>query len=383
MPFPWAAVIGAVTGIGSAVIGGNSAKDAASEANELAEKQAEQRFERAEKEWEIDYYTRSANWMLDVAKQEAEKFVERQAKSDYEWRQGKLIDSALKNLDVNEQAILDKFGREEDLRGRQERMNLAYTMSGLAADTGDALRQYMTRIQDNTLQSKQLVQQGDTQSQALQQEIVLGYQTETLERDMQTVAAAVGAAQTRAATVSRQGGSSSSQRAALNNIQALGRTYGQMQVRNNTRKAKLQTLNSQLKGERATELGRFALQMEDSIKGMQFRKDKYGRDAQYNLDVFKDLTMPSFEMASRQGQREMYSLYIQTEGKINEASMPFREAIWFDPIEPIKGLKPEFYAPTKVYEPSGLDIGLNALGAGINGAMSASYQKQGGGIGFF
>lgn len=383
MPFPWAAVIGAVTGIGSAVIGGNSQRDAAAEANELAQEQAEQRFERAEKEWEIDYYTRSANYMLDVAKQEAEKFVERQAKSDYEWQQGKLIDSALRNLNVNAQAISDRFGTEENLRARQAGMDLAYTNQGLAADTGEALRQYMTRIQDNALQSKQLVQQGDTQGQALQQEIVLGYQTETLERDMQAVAAAVGAAQTRAATVSRQGGSNSSQRAALNNIQALGRTYGQMQVRNNSRKLKLQTLNSQLKGERATELGRFALQMDDSIKGMQFRANKYGRDSQYNLDVFKDLTMPSFELANRQGARELESLYIQTEGRINEASMPFRESIWFDPIQPIKGLKPEFYAPTKVYEPTGLDIGLNALGAGINGAMSASYQKPGGGLGFF
>jgi hypothetical protein len=241
----------------------------------------------------------------------------------------------------------------------------------------------MTRIRDNALQSKQLVEQSDTEAQDLQSDIVLGFQEEALKREIETVASVVGAATDKAKYVSRQGGSSSSRRQALNNIQALGRTYGLMENRNRQRTTKLATLNTKLKGERATELGRYALQMDDAIQGMKFSKRAYNRDSNYNLDVFRDLTMPSFELANRQGGRELDALYIQTEGKINEASMPFRESIWFDPIKPIAGLKPEYMAPTKVYEPSGLDIGLNALGAGINGAMSASYKKDGGGIGFF
>ena len=138
-----------------------------------------------------------------------------------------------------------------------------------------------------------------------------------------------------------------------------------------------------MQGERATQLGRYALASQDATNRMKYTSDKYAIDAGYNLDVFKDLTMPSFDLANRQGKRELESLYIQTEGRINEASQPFRESIWFDPIAPIAGLRPEYEAPTKVYEPSGLDIGLNALSAGINGAMSASYQKPGGGLGFF
>ena len=383
MPFPWVAVATAAVGFGTSLFGGSQQKSASRAANKLAEEQAEARFERAEKEWEIDYMSKTANYMLDTAKLEAQKFTERQSKSDYEWQQGKLIDSALKNLAVNEAALTDKFGVEETLRATQEGMSLAYTQAGLGADTSEQLRQYMTRIQDNALKSQQLVQQGDTQAQALQEEIVLGYQQETLERDIQTVAAVVGAATDRAYATTRQGGSNSSQRFALNKIQELGRTYGLMENRNRQRQGKLSNLNSQLKGERATEMGRYALQMSDAAQGMKYSSNKYNRDSRYNLDVFQNLTMPSFELANRQGGRELESLYIQTEGKINQASMPFRESIWFDPIAPIAGLKPEYMAPTKVYEPSGLDLGLNALGAGINGAMSASYQKSGGGLGFF
>jgi hypothetical protein len=383
MPFPWAAVGLGVLGLGTSIFQGNQQANAASEANELAEEQAEARFERANKEWAISYASQTANYMLDVAKQEAQKFVERQSKSDYEWRQDKLIDSALRNLEVNEAALLDKFGTEENLRATQEGMTLAYSQASLGADTANQLRQYMTRIRDSALQSRQLVQQSESEALSLQEDIVLGFQKEGLERDIQTVASVVGAAADRAVTTTRQGGSASSKRYALNKIQELGRTYGLMQNNNGQRKARLATLNTQLKGERATELGRYALQMDDAIQGMKYSKGKYNRDSNYNLDVFRDLTMPTFELANRQGGRELDALYIQTEGRINEASMPFRESIWFDPIQPIAGLKPEYMAPTKVYEPSGLDIGLNALSAGINGAMQASYSKTGGGIGFF
>ena len=364
------------------LIGGNQQADSIREANELAELQNEQRYERALKEWDIDYETRRSNWMLDVAKQEAQKFVERQAKSDYEWRQGKLIDSALKNLEINSRAVFDKFGAEENLRFEQEGLSLQFKQSQLTGDTAQALQDYVLRIQDTALKTTQAVYTSQTEAKKLQQELVLGFQKEGLERDIQTVASVVGAASARAKASTRQGGSSSSQRLALNDIQALGRTYGLMQNRNNARRSTISTLNTQLKGERATELERYANEVGRYAQGMKYRTEKYGREGQYNLDTFRQLTIPSFEIASRQGGRELEALYLQTEGRVNEASMPFRESIWFDPIEPIKGLKPEKYAPTKIYEPSGLDIGLNALGQGINGAMSMSYQKPGGGLGF-
>lgn len=138
-----------------------------------------------------------------------------------------------------------------------------------------------------------------------------------------------------------------------------------------------------MQGEVATQLGSYALSMMDNVQRMKFSSSKYARDSNNALDTFRDLTIPSFELASRQGGRELESLYIGTEARINEASMPFREAIIFDPVAPIAGLKPDYYAPTKVYEPTGVDIALGAIQSGVQGAMSMSYQKAGGGLGFF
>ena len=383
MAFPFAAVGLGVAGIATSIFGGNQQKDAAREQNDLAEERAKAQFERAEKEWKIDYETRQANYLWDVAKLEAQKFTERQAKADYEQRQSQLIDSAMQNLQVNSQATLDRFITEEMLRGKQANLELAYEQATLANNSNEQLRQYMNAIKDRGLQAQALVQQTQTEAQQLQTDVVLGFQQESLERDIQNVAAVVGAASARAVASQRQGGSSSSRRLALNGIQELGRTYGLLENRNRDRTARVGLLNSSMQGERATELGRYALASQDATNRMKYTSNKYNLDASYNLDVFKDLTRPSFDLANRQGKRELESLYIQTKGRINEASQPFRESIWFDPIAPIAGLKPEYEAPTKVYEPSGFDIGLNALSAGINGAMSASYTTPGGGLSFF
>lgn len=383
MAFPWAAVGLGLLGIGQSAVQGNAQQRATQEANAQAEERAEAQYERAKKEWRIDYETRRTNYVWDVAKQEAQKFVERQNKADYETRQSQLITSATKNLEVNTAAIKDKFIVEEALRKDQVNLELGYQQAELAATTNEQLRIYMKNIQDRGLEADALVSRSENEGQQLLAEITFGFQQETLERDIANVAAVVGASSTRAAASQRQGSGSSSRRLALNQIQELGRTYGLMENRNRNRQARVGLLNSSMQGERANQLARFALDSQDNTNRMKYVSDKYARDAGYNLDVFKDLTMPSFDLANKQGKRELESLYIQTQGRIDEASQPFRESIWFDPLEPIAGLKPEYLAPTKIYEPSGLDIGLNALGAGINGAMSASYTKPGGGLGFF
>ena len=376
-------IIPAVLGAVASASAGNSAKNAASAQNKLAEEQAEAKFERAEKEWAIDYQSKVANWMWDVAETEAARFIDRQKKSDYEWQQGKLIESAMRNLNVNSAAISDKFGAEENLRAKQEGISLDYKMSSLSAETGEALRQYMTDIQAKGLEAQALVQNKNTEGQALQIDVTNGYAEEAVKRSIDTVAAVVGSSLDRAKTVTRTGGSSTGNRQSLNALQALGRSYGQMVQRNRSRETRIGVYNSSMKGEVATQMGSYALSMMDNVQRMKYSSAKYDRDGNNALNVFKELTMPSFGLANRQGARELESLYINAESQINKASMPFREAIIFDPIEPIAGLKPEYYAPTKVYEPSGLDIALGTIQGGVQGAMSMSYQKPGGGLGFF
>ena len=377
------AVIGAAVGVGTAIFSGQQQKSAAQQANKEAKDKARKQYQRALEEWEIDYETRRTNWIWETAKLEAQKFSERQAKQDYEDQQSKLINSAKANMAVNQAAILDRYGTEEALRAKQVSLDLGYNNATLAGESFEQLRQYMNRIQTRAMDGKALVQRTENEGQQLVMDATLGYQRDALERDIQTVASIVGASSARASASQRQGGSSTSKRLALNSIQELGRTFGQIKMNDQARQGRIQLLNASMQGERATELGKYAIQTQGDLGAMQYGYDKYNRDVNYNLDVFQELTIPGFELANRQGNRELESLYIQTQATIDQASQPFRESIYFDPLEPIKGLKPTFEAPTKVYEPSGLDVGLNALGAGINGAMEFSYQKPGGGLGFY
>ena len=176
---------------------------------------------------------------------------------------------------------------------------------------------------------------------------------------------------------------STANRKSLNELQKLGRSYGEMKQRNQSRQSRQALFNSTMQGEVASQMGQYALAMGDSAERMKYTSNRYAQDASNTLNVFNQLTIPSFDLAKRQGEREMESLYIGTQGRIDEASMPYRDAIIFDPLEPIAGLKPDYYAPTKIYEPSGLDIALGAVQGGVQGAMQFSYQKEGGGLGFF
>jgi Flp pilus assembly protein TadB len=104
----WAAA-GAILGLGSSIMGGMQQQSAAREANELAEKQAQQQYARAKKEWRIDWWEQKSNYLWDVAKTEAAKYVERQKEADHNWRSQKLIESAMANMEVNQAALRDRL----------------------------------------------------------------------------------------------------------------------------------------------------------------------------------------------------------------------------------------------------------------------------------
>ena len=376
-------VLGAALGAATSLIGGNQQRDAAEEQNELAEERAKAQFERAEKEWAIDYEQRLSNYAWKLAETEAARFIDRQKKSDYEQRQGQIIESAMRNLEVNKKALNDKYIVSEGLRRTQEELAIDNKMTVLANDSNEAIRQYMIAIQQKGLEAQTLLNKTQTEGQALQTDIVNGYAEEAVRRDAESVTALVASSLEKNKAIVRSGGSSSAHRQSLNALQALGRSYGGIKQRNQARQSRLGIFNSTMQGEVASQMGQYALAIGDNAERLKYTKNKYAQEGTNALDVFRELTIPSFDLAKRQGEREMESLYIGTEGRIDEASMPFRESIIFDPLEPIAGLRPEYYAPTKVYEPTGLDIALGTVQGGVQGAMQFSYQKEGGGLGFF
>ena len=380
---PLGAIIGGVLGVGSAIYSGSQQQSAAREANRLAEKQAKAQFDRAKKEWRIDWLQQKSNWMWDKAKIEAARYVERQKEADYNWRNQKLIESAMENLAVNSSALYDRFVVEENLRAQQVGMEYGYTMNRLAAEAGESVRQYMAGIRDTALQSQQLVNQTEREGQELLSSLSFDMQKDNLQWEMAEIAALIDQSQTTAVASARLGGSGSAQRLAMNKAQELGRTWGEMEQRANAREAKLGLFNTVMQGETATQMGRMALSMQDQAEKIKYTNSRYAADTALESMRMERLTIPSFELAERQYGRELKSLQIQTQSVINEASMPYRKAIIFDPPKPIKGLKPEKYAPTKVYEPSTAGIIGNALLSGIQGAIDfGTYTKSDGTLGW-
>jgi hypothetical protein len=378
----WAAA-GAILGLGQGILGGMQQQQAAQEANRLAEQMAKKQYRRAMKEWRIDWWQQKSNWLWQTAQTEAMRYAERQKESDHNWRSQKLIESAMENLAVNTGAIRDKFITEEKLRATQVGMEYGYKMDQLAATAGETVRQYMAGIRDTALQSMQLVNQTEREGQELVSSLVFEQQKDQLQWEMGQIAAVIDGAQVAATAGTRMGGSSSSERLAANVAQKLGQTWGQMQLQAQSRQARLGLMNTAMRGETAVQLGRMALSMQDQSEKIKYTGNRYAADTAYETAVFRDLTIPSFELAGRQGAREMKSLQIQTQGIINEASMPYRKAIIFDPIKPIKGLRPEYMAPTKVYEPSTAGIIGNSILGGVQGAINmGTYQKADGTLGW-
>ena len=119
--------------------------------------------------------------------------------------------------------------------------------------------------------------------------------------------------------------------------------------------------------------------LKDQVKAA---KKNYKLNTSYLLNNFNQLTVPSYELARRQGEREFTALVEGTYNEVEAAATPYREAVIFDPLEPIAGLRPEKGIFTPVKGPSFGQIATNAFMAGVSGAMSQSYTNDSGNLAF-
>ena len=118
-------------------------------------------------------------------------------------------------------------------------------------------------------------------------------------------------------------------------------------------------------------------------RDMNYTMDSYRREGAFRSSVFSDLTLPGYDLAARQGQRDLDSLFLNTQGRLDEARMPFRESIIFDPQKPLPGMYTSMAGPTYQAGPSTLGVIGGAVVAGVNGALSATYKKADGSLGFY
>ena len=184
-------------------------------------------------------------------------------------------------------------------------------------------------------------------------------------------------------------------------MQEFGRTYGLLKQEQSNRRRNLDSYNARLSGEYANNAAQIATAIEGDVnnitntrnnnilanQGFTAAFNSTGRQmltAQNSYQIstkktmldFADLTIPSFGLARATGRREQIGLLQNTYNTIKGASLPYRNAVIFDPLKPIAGLKPKMFPSTKSYVPGTGTIFANAFMQGAQGAMQGAYTMR-------
>lgn len=378
MPFFVAAapyIFGAI-GLGQSVLGGMGQRAAADAQNAEQERIAKAQYKRALQEYQIQNKRDVTQWYWDRARIEQLRFNEKQTALDQATYGAKLIASATENLAINSQALYDKFVVEETLRATQVGLDYQYTTNKLAADSTEAVRQYMQNINQTALQSNATVAKLTTDTQELLSSLALEEQRDYLGWQLNVLSAAAKDSEAKAMASARQGGSNTSRKLAIQAAQQLGKTYAEMDQRATSRDVKLGLLNSAMKNDVSRQLGQYALTMQDETEKIKYTNARYVSDYGLAKSQMESLTIPSFQLAEKQYGRELKSLQLQTRQAFDEATTKYREQTFFDPLRPVAGLRPQYIAPTAIAGPSTASIIGNAIVSGIQGAASVSDPKK-------
>ena len=378
MPFFAAAapyIFGAI-GLGQSVLGGMGQKAAADAQNAEQKRIAKAQYKRALQEYQIQNKRDMTQWYWDRARIEQLRFNEKQTALDQATYGAKLIASATENLAINSQALYDKFVIEETLRATQVGLDYQYTTNKLAADSTEAVRQYMQNINQTALQSNATVAKLTTDTQELLTSLALEEQRDYLGWQLKALSAAAKESEAKAMASARQGGGNTSRKLAIQAAQQLGRTYAEMDQRATSRDVKLGLLNSAMKNDVSRQLGQYALTMQDETEKIKYTNARYVADYGLAKSQMESLTIPSFQLAERQYGRELKSLQLQTRQAFDEATTKYREQTFFDPLKAVAGLRPQYIAPTAIAGPSTASIIGNAIVSGIQGAASVSDPKK-------
>ena len=314
-----------------------------------------------------------------------------------------------------------------DTQHELRRKNLAQQAALNAQKSNAAVYQYLSSVKQRRTQSDALVRGTENEITNLLAEQTNEMGLKQLERNIRVVASMMDQGAARASAGQRGGGSSSSRRLAMNEAQKLGRTYGEIQLLRQKQGYQIEAMNASMTGEKALKLKQTAQAMRNDVRQSKstisqtksankilqrqqksifkdrgiLRKEMMSKSKQNRLKVkgldnklmdtkrqINDgvrrmqremaITTEGFQLAARQGQRDLTGLYIQTQASIDQASMPYRKSIIFDPLEPIAGLPPEKRIPTFNTPESPINSYANAIMGGAQTALNFSQMTSNG-----
>jgi hypothetical protein len=379
----------AAFGGGISLFGASQAQSAqrraAAEQNRIAEERANAQFERAEKEYEIDWQQQLTNYYWEQALTEQSRKTEALAAVDQASYGTRLIWSAAENYQIKSSALYDQFVVGEQLRYGQEvsayqqEVSQLQTQATLAnLQTQAAVARYMSQVAENGARADLVVAQTEGKVDEVITALAADEMAGNFRYEMEIIAGVLESASRKNVAVTRSGGGKVAKQAAMNAMKESLRNYAAIDISRRGRMAKVGQLNSYIQDEQAKQIAILATQSEGyeeqaSLAQSTNAAQIAGINSQLSFAAsnFNNLTLPSFGLAANQYGRELAGLQIQTINQFQNALLPYRQRETFDPLGPIKGLAPEYYAPTKVYEPGGLSFG-QGISSFLSGAQSFS-----------
>ena len=383
MPFPIGAVIGAVAGIGSSVFGAASSKSAADAQYKEAERQAKARFKRDVQEWRLSNLAAKTQWWWDKARIEQLRFNERQKAADYKAYQSQMLNAASQQLSTRIGEITARASLEQNSEFAKASVDYPYRMQALTIDTLETTRQFLNQVNQTALQSAQATSKINRETEELVGSLALEEQRDYLGWQLNKIQALVEDSKAGARGSDRQGGGQTGKLLMAQAAKQLGRSWGELQNNATSRKVRLGLLNSAIKGEFAQQMGIYALGMQDMTERAAATIKRSDNEASMLNQTMSKLTIPSFGWRANAYGAQLASAQADYTSSVVSLSKPYREEIYFDPLKPIKGLKPEYIGPT---QPSTGNLGFtigNSILSGVQGAMSFSYMNDAGQLKFY
>lgn len=368
----WITAASAALGIAGSVIkgfGNNAAIDAQ---NRAARNSYKLSSAQDNAQFTLGQLQQQTQYAWDRARTSQLRAVEAKAALDQANYGTQLIANASQNYEINREALFDQFVTQEALRGTQIALESNYTQAKLAADTGNAVGQYMRQVNDAGLQGSLFLQQNRNQMAELLGSMALDEQRDNLGWQLRKLEALESDSETRASSYVRQGGGNTAKRLSMQAAARLGGIYAELSLKADDRAQKLQLLNTAFTEEGSTQMARVALQSQDAVARMNYVRNRYSADSKLANDQLQKLTLPSFELSTRQYGRELKSLQLQTNSIYQRALTPYTQKEYLDPIKPLPGIAPMSIGPSMQQKQSGWSMFGSAVIAGAQGALKGA-----------
>jgi hypothetical protein len=236
---------------------------------------------------------------------------------------------------------------------------------------------YLVNVLNNGLEAQKRVNQVEDNVDQLMTSLTSQEMVENYKYNAQVLMAAMDGSVAGNSAMAKSGGGNTAKALAMNKAKEALTSFAGVHLSRQARTAQVGQINSKMNGEvaqglaqLATESAGYGLQAGYAIGKANIQLKQTAGEAAYTASVFEKLTMPSFKIANDQYGRELRGLQLGVMDTLYNATLPYRQQQVFDPLMPVKGIAPTYYAPTPVQAQTGGFFGM--ANAALSGAQSFS-----------